>query len=348
MRALSRLPPRSIVAVTLPFVTPHGRRAPHGGRRRLLAGFLVAAAWAAQGCTAARPLRLGVHPWIGNEPLLMADELGWLDKSTQLVQERSAPDLMAALVSGHLDGASLTLDEMLTLRGQGVDAVAVLVLDESAGADMVVARAGIDSLPALKGRRLAVERSAVGELMLVKTLEHAGLTAGQIEVVPMRVDDQLDAWREGRIDAAITYEPMATALQREAARRLFDSRALPETIFDVLAMRRRSAEAHASALVGAIRAHLRGLEHLRVNRADAVYRIAAHQRIATQDVIAALAGVALPDLARNKALLGGEVAIRRPARALADLMLASGLLTRRDPLDDAFDADYLPARDEDA
>lgn len=326
-------------------VPPPGRIAPDAPRRRALAAAALSVGLSACGCTAAQPLRLGLHAWIGNEPLQMAADFGWLASGTELVAARSAPDLMAALAAGQLDGASLTLDEMLTVRGQGVDLVAVLVLDQSAGADMVVARAGIDTLAALQGRRIAVERTGVGELMLVKTLERAGLTLRQIELVPMPVVDQLTAWRSGLIDAAITYEPMATALQRQAAQRLFDSRALPDTIFDVLTVRRERARARPQALRGAIGAHLRGLEHLRVNRADAVYRIAAHQNIDPSDAVAALAGVALPDLARNKALLGGAVAIRAPARALADLMLASGLLSRRDELTDAFDAGHLPAED---
>lgn len=322
-----------------------GRIAPDAPRRRVLAAAALAVGMSATGCATAPPLRLGLHAWIGNEPLQMAADFGWLPPGTELVAARSAPDLMAALAAEQLDGASLTLDEMLKVRGQGVGLVAVLVLDQSAGADMVVARAGIDSLVALRGRRIAVERTGVGELMLVKTLERAGLTARQIELVPMPVVDQLAAWRSGRIDAAITYEPMATALQRESAQRLFDSRALPDTIFDVLAVRRDRVRTYRRALRDTIAAHLRGLEHLRVNRADAVYRIAAHQDIDTADVVAALAGVALPDLSRNKALLGGAVSIRAPARALADLMLASGLLSRRDDLSDAFDAGHLPAED---
>ena len=297
-------------------------------------------------CADAPALRLGVHAWVGYEPLRMAADLGWLGPQVQLVTGHAASDSLAGLQGGALDAATLTLDEMLTARGRGVPLAAVLVLDESAGADMLVAHPRLASLQALAGARVAVEASAVGELMLLKVLDRAGLRRDQLQVVPMAVDAQVQAWEAGRIDAAITYEPTASRLLHRQARRLFDSRALPETIFDVLAVRRDHLAVRRAAVRAAVRAHLLGLAHLRVNRGDALYRMASQQGVSPADVNAALAGVRLPDLARNRTLLGGERgAIRHPARTLADLMVTSGLLPRRDDLADAFVGDFLPEQE---
>ena len=44
----------------------------------------AAAALAVIGCGRSEPLRVGVHPWIGYEPLFLAEEFGWLADSVKL------------------------------------------------------------------------------------------------------------------------------------------------------------------------------------------------------------------------------------------------------------------------
>lgn len=314
-------------------------------RRHWLLSACAAAAGVGSGCSAALPLRLGTHPWIGHEPLLLAHELRWLPPEVQLHQARSARDSLARLQEGALDAATLTLDETLTARAAGVPLTAVLVLDTSAGADVLVARPGIESLAGLRGRRVAVERSAVGELMLVKVLDAAGMTAADLQVVELPIDGQPAAQERGLIDAAISYEPTATRLRRQGWQRLFDSRAIPDTIFDVLAVRRDRLEWRRAALDAAVAGHFRGLAHLRTNRPDAVYRIASRNEMQPSEVTQALAGVALPDLAHNKRLLAPSPAMSAAAQALSRLMADKRLLPRPDDGVQLFDPGCLPAEE---
>lgn len=312
-------------------------------RRQLLHHALTAPAWTLAACSTAAPLRLGIQPWIGHEPLFLARELNWLPASVQFEVGNQASDSLDGLHQGRLDAAALTLDEMLKARSDGLPLLAVLILDTSAGADMVLALPELTRLQDLRGRRLAVERSAVGRLMLLKALEAAGLALHEVQVVTMRLDEQTAAWQRRQIDAAISYEPTASRLMREGAHRLFDSRALPETIFDVLAVRRDRLHACRGAIEAAVAGHLRGLFHLRVNRPDAAHRIATRNGITLAEVGQALAGVALPDLARNKVLMAPAPSMLGALHGLNELMVAQGLLPRPDPLHDVFDASFLPA-----
>ena len=61
---------------------------------------------------------------------------------------------------------SLTLDELLTARGNGIELCVIAVLDSSAGADALMARPGLEHLKALAGQRIGAEDSASGALML--------------------------------------------------------------------------------------------------------------------------------------------------------------------------------------
>jgi NitT/TauT family transport system substrate-binding protein len=309
---------------------------------------LAAASLPLGGCAPPTPLRLGTHPWVGHEPLLLARDFHWLPPEVNVSMGSVAPDSLDGLKQGRLDGATLTLDETLAARSAGVPLTVVLVLDSSAGADMVLARDGLPSLPSLRGQRLAVERSAVGELMLIKALAAAGLAESDLRLVEMPVDQQPLAWTEGRIDAAITYEPTASRLVRLGAHRLFDSRAIPEMIFDVLAIRTDRLWGRRTTLEATVAAHFKGLHHLRSNRPDATYRIASRQSLRLDEVTQALAGVSLPDLQRNRSLLSPGSPLASAAQVLAGLMAGrrpaasgahAGLVDR---LDDLFDPTYLP------
>ena len=300
------------------------------------------------GCAPPVPLQLGTHHWIGHEPLLLAQDFHWLPPEVGIAMGPGAPDSLDGLKQGRLDGATLTLDETLGARSAGVPLSVVLVLDSSSGADLVLARPGLASLPSLRGQRLAVERTAVGELMMLKALAAAGLAESDLTLVEMPVDQQPRAWAEGRIDAAITYEPTASRLVRLGGRRLFDSRAIPEMIFDVLAVRQDRLWGRRATLEATVAAHFRGLHHLRSNRPDATYRIASRQSLRPAEVTQALAGVSLPDLQRNRVLLSPGSPLASAARALAQQM-ANGRPAAPTPparpvdrLDDLFDPSYLP------
>ena len=198
--------------------------------RRHFLHLTIAAAVAAgmSGCSRRDPLRTGIHPWIGYEPLYLAEEFGWLPETVQLVKGQGASDSISGLVSGNLDAAALTLAETLRVLAAGVAVKAVAVTNVSVGADVLLVRPAITSLSDLQGRRVAVELGGVSGIMLFSVLERAGLTSNSISVVNLPVHEHIGAWQRGDIDASISYEPEASRLAAEGAVRLFDSSQLPE------------------------------------------------------------------------------------------------------------------------
>lgn len=294
------------------------------------------------GC-AEPPLAVAIHPWIGYETLFLAKEFGWLPPEVSLVEGETASSSLTALKLGRVQAACLTLDEVLRARAEGIPLVVVAILDLSAGADALMVKPEIRSLAELARRRIAVERSALGEFMLYKILAHAGLAREEVEVIDIPVGSHLAAWQAGVIDAAVCYEPTVSLLGSAGAVRLFDSRRLPETILDVLAVRRDVLAQKSGSVRGLVAAHFRSLEHLRINRQDAAHRIASRQKIDPEAVGRALAGVVFPDLARNRRFLTPDEEIVRSASELMQLMVQRRLLPAALSLDGLFDGGYLPA-----
>jgi NitT/TauT family transport system substrate-binding protein len=245
------------------------------------------------------------------------------------------------------DAACLTLDEVLRARVAGIPLTVILVFDVSAGADMVLARPAIKTLKDLAGKRIGVEKSALGALIFEKILELSGLPASAITLVDLPPEQLLEAWRTGRIDAAIAYEPSATHLAREGAVRIFDSRQMPDTIFDVLAVRSDRITHNHEMLEHLLVAHFKALEHLQTNREDAMYRIAARQGISPEDVRQALSGVILPSLPTNRSyLVPADSHLMRAATMLSALMARRDLLVHEDTLQGLIHADILPHTDQ--
>ena len=195
------------------------------------------------------PLRVGTNLWPGYEPLYMARELGALDPAqVKLVELSSASQVMRALQNGELDAAALTLDEAIRLASQGVDLSVALILDESTGSDAVLAHAPLADLSQLRGKRVILEPGSVGELMLEGLLKQAGLQAGDIKRVYRTANEHARAFLNREGDILITFEPMVSQLVHRGKAVIFDSRALPGQILDVLVVRNDRIATHQAAL----------------------------------------------------------------------------------------------------
>ena len=314
-------------------------------RRRFLGLLGASALWGLlPGCRRSEPLTVASYVWPGYEFMFMAQREGWLDpQRVQLRETASGSETMKALTDGSVDAGALTLDEVLRLRAEGVRLSVALVFDISAGADVVLARPPIRELNQIKGKRIGVEQSALGALMLVKTLQAAGLRRDDVQVIPLTWDRHEAAWQRGEVDVVITFPPVSSRLFAAGAVSLFDSRQLPDTIVDVLAVRQQVLEQKRDAIRHLIESHLRGRLHLQRNPQDASYRMASHLGLHSKEVLASYKGLVLPDLASNRRFLGGDKpALLASAHMLSDVMFKEGLLPRPDDLDALIYTDGLP------
>lgn len=317
-------------------------------RRRFLSGLGgLALAPTVTGCgwLAKQPISIASHVWVGYEPMFLARSEGWLDtRQVRLVETPSATESLQALAEGKVDGAALTLDEMFKARENGTPLSVVMVFDISAGADMLLARSRLARLADLKGLRIALEQSSVGALLLAEILEKAGLTREDVRLVPLSVDRHLEAWQHDEADVFITYEPVASHLLAQGAHKLFDSRQIPDTIVDVLAIRSDMLDrTHASAVRHLIATHFRALDHLTRNPQDAAYRMARRLNLHAAEVLPAFKGLLLPDATNNRRLLTGtSPPLLATARKLSSIMTRNGLLKHEDTLNSLIHAEFLP------
>ncbi|MCX7627535.1 MAG: ABC transporter substrate-binding protein [Methylophilaceae bacterium] len=279
------------------------------------------------------PLRIGTSVWPGYEPLYLARELDLLPPNTaQLVEYTSASQVMEALRGGAIEAATLTLNEALLLQDEGIKVHIVLVMDASHGADMLLARPDIDSLRALKGHRIGVEDTALGAYMLDRALTVAGLAPEEVQVVPAAFHEHENLFRSGKVDAVVTFEPVASRLLHGGAHKLFDSAQIPGEIVDVLVVREGFFSHQIMQLRNVLRAWFGALQYMHQNPTDAARRMMPRLEMSGDQVQAALERIRFPDAAQNRALLrGNPILLEQQAARLARVMTAHRLATDLHP-----------------
>ncbi|MGM9426985.1 ABC transporter substrate-binding protein [Hydrogenophaga sp. MI9] len=253
------------------------------------------------------PLKVGMNPWVGYDPLVLARDKGLLDTTlVKVVELSSSSESLRHFRNGLLDGAALTLDEALRLADEGMDVRIVGVLSASAGADVVVARSDIRSPAQLRGRRLAVEKTTVGALMLQRLLKAGGLQPQEVVVQNMEASQHLAALRTERVDAAVTFEPLAGAMRAAGFSAIFDSRQMPGDIVDVLVVQARVLDRHPEQVEALALGWQRGLEAMQREPQLAAQVLAVGADLTPADYLATLQGLRFYSAEERQALLSGR------------------------------------------
>lgn len=313
-------------------------------RRTFLAAAGVLGATAALGgCDAREPLRIALHTWPGYEFMRLAARLGWLPpERVRIVNTGGFTASVEALRAGTVGAAGVTLDEVLKLREAALPVKVALVFDVSVGADVLLVRPGIDSLAQLRGRRIGVETTTLGSLLLGRALQQGGLARADVEIVPLTIDP-VAAWTIDALDAVVTYEPALSRLRRLGLVPIFDSRQLPQLIVDVLAVRDEAMRLHPQALREALAGHFRALTRWRVNAIDTSYRLAAQLRVPPEQVASLYRGLDLPDAIYNREYLTPPATeMMRASTELSRILVEDRVLHRPVSPTGLFVADFLP------
>ncbi len=319
--------------------------APRWSRRRLLAAAaLLPVALYGCGMGLERRLRIGTNIWPGYEFLYAARDGGLFDSSAvKLVELLSATDVLQALAADTLEGGALTLDEVLTARTSGIDLTVIAVLDVSAGADALLVRPGIESLADLRGRRIALEQTAVGAVLLAVALERAGLVPADVRMIYRTVDRHVDAYRRGEVDAVVSFDPARSQLLAAGAVSLFDSREIPGRIVDVLAVRPRALRESSRAVRALVAGHFEMRQRFLSAPQQLAPQLASRLGLGADETLAIYTGLHLPDLRENHALLDGRPSrLEQTAVELSRVMQQAQLLPVAAPLEGLVDPRWLP------
>ncbi len=249
-------------------------------------------------------LKIGTNVWPGYEPIYIAREIGKLDKNKiKLVEFGSSSQVIRAYRKNLLNGAGLTLDEVIFLKSLGFNPKIVLIADISNGADVLIVKPYIKSLKDLKGKKIGVENTALGAFFLTRILEKARLSAKDITIVPLEINQHYRAFINNKIDAVITFEPVKTKLLKTGAKILFDSSKIPGEIVDVFVVEEDFLKNNEDIVKYFVNAWFYGLNFLNEHPNQAFKIVAKREGVSVEEVKNSYKGLILPSKKENIKLM---------------------------------------------
>lgn len=288
------------------------------------------------------PLRIASSPWPGYEPLYLARDLGYFKPDKVRLFELPSSDItMESFRNRSTDLATLTLDETLELLHDGTRMRVLLILDVSNGADAALAGPEVKSLKDIKGKRISIVNIPLGMYVLSRLLDKAGVNRNDVQVFPMPESRQYMFYTQGKADIVITFEPVKTRLLNHGTHIIFDSRDIPNEIFDLLVVHEDVYQQRRDEICQVVKQWYRSLDYISEHPVDAAKRISNRLNVKPSEFTAMLDGIKLPTPEENINMLSGEPpGIIAPANKLNDIMIAEKQLSHEVDISPALDKSF--------
>ena len=254
-------------------------------------------------------LKVGISPWPGYEPLVLGVEKDFYENiDVRIVRYATPSESFRALRDGIVDVAGFTADEVLHYAEVRDKPKMFLVLDISNGADAIVAKPEIESIDDLKGKKVYVESSALGNYMIKRAMDFAeyNISISDVKVSTVELAKHLKDYKAGKVDALVTYEPFLTQLQDEGAHVIFNSTQIPQEIVDVIVTNNHTLVDRPDVLKELINGWYRTLEYINKNKKVAMAEMAAYEYISADDFEASYNKLIIPSRSETIEMLSED------------------------------------------
>lgn len=249
--------------------------------------------------------------WTGYAPMFIAQEQGYfedagIDMDIKVIEDEST--YASLITKGDIQFLATAQDPNIKMFANGADSKYVLTMDESYGADGLVATADIKTLDDLKGKSVALDKSASSYYFFLQALENSSsLTEEDIDVQDMGDTTEAGvAFMGGKVDAAIMWEPeLSNALEEvKGAHTVVTSKDFPDTISDSLVVNADYAEENPEVVEAVEDAWYKAVDYLNENPEEAYEDMASgFEEVSAEDIANDVKGLKFLGKDENEALL---------------------------------------------
>ncbi len=240
--------------------------------------------------------------WAGYAPLFIAQEKGYFEEygyeaDIQIIEDESTYGSLFS--SGSIQALGQVLDRDLVQFAAGAPEAYVCTMDASTGGDGLVAAAGIDSVDDLKGKKVALDKSATSYYFFMQVLSDSSITEEDVEIVDMGNDEAGEALLAGNVDAAVTWEPILSQCA-DQGKLLASSKDYNKTIIDILTVSTAFAEENPDVYDVLKDCWNRSVDYLNENFDEGCEIMAAGLDLEAEEVKEECAGITFYDKAMNE------------------------------------------------
>jgi NitT/TauT family transport system substrate-binding protein len=168
-------------------------------------------------------IKIGYLPITHAVPLYMQNNEQYADYQLELVKFGSWPELMDALNTGAIDGASVLIQLAMNAKEKGIDLKAV-ALGHRDG-NVLIGSKDIEAVEDLVGKSFAIpSRFSTHNILLYEMLQKHGIAYEDVDVIELPPAEMPAALAEGRISGYVVAEPFgAISVSLENGKVLYQS-----------------------------------------------------------------------------------------------------------------------------
>lgn len=301
-------------------------------------------------CSAfAEPLKIGVTIWPGWMPWWIVEEKNYFKEvgvDAEIIKFKRHIDDMAAFAGKKLDATHMTIADVVIPAASGVPGRIVLITDESAGADGILAKTGIKSPADFKGKRVAYEFGSVSQMLVMRALDSVGLSLKDIRAVNMSAEDAGTAFLAGAVDVAVTWEPyLSQGSQDGKGSVVFSTANTPGLVPDLLVFRDEAVKSRGADIQKVLEAWKLALKFIETHPEEAVAIMAKGAGISAEEMKEGLAGINLYSMADNVKAFGqapdGE--LYKNVSEQADFLLSNKIISKKPAIEALIVSDFVKA-----
>ena len=254
----------------------------------------------------AEPLRIGYSDWPGWVAWEVAIEKQWFKEEGVDVQFEWFDYVasMDAFAAGKLDAVGMTNGDALVTGATGAKSVMILMNDYSNGNDMVVAKPGITSIKALKGKKIGVEVGFVSHLMLLNALKDNGMTEADVELINVPTNETPQVLASGDVDAIVAWQPSSGQALKlvPGSTAIYTSANAPGLIYDMYCVTPQSYAARKDDWAKVMKVWYRVVDYIKdpATQPDALRIMASRVGLSPEEYKPFLAGTKILTLAEAK------------------------------------------------
>lgn len=299
---------------------------------------------------AADPIKIGYSDWPGWTAWEIAKEKGFFKKAgvdVKLVWFPVYTDSLNALNTGKIDANCQTWSDTIPPLSEGIKLKVVLANDNSAGNDGFVAKKEFKNIKALKGKTVATEMGTVDHFLLLHALSKNGMTEKDIVYKNMPVPDAAAAFRQGKLDAAVIWQPSLNDVMKEGkANLLYSSKDTPGLIPDLLVFQEKSLAKHEAEAQKIVGVWFEVVDFIKKNEDEAVKIMAKVVEQKPEDYKAFLPGTKFFDLKANQRAFTKDDDVHSlygSGKVIQDFLISTGLQKKKADYEAALEPKFVDA-----
>lgn len=276
-------------------------------------------------------LNLGVMSSMDYLPLAVAQREGYFQEeglNIKIQKFYSANERDAAFQSGNVDGVVIDYTGAILQKAGGTD----LKLTSKCDAPFyVVANSSIDSLPQLKGKKVAVSQNTVIDYCVDMALKSARLTASDIDKVEInKIPLRFEMLQNNKIDATGLPNPFALMAEKDGSNILSSNTQLGLSITGII-FSGKAIESKSEMISKMYSAYNKGVEYIKAHPIGDIQDILIKDLGFNESIIP---NVILPDY--TEATLPTDKDIQSVIDWLTDRKLIGASFDKSSVLDDRF------------